>query len=114
MAKYYGKIGYIVTQETRPGVWEAIEIVKPFCGEQLNTKSKWQTSSHLNDNIDISNQLSIIADPFAYENFYNIRYVEYQGCKWQVTAVEIQRPRLILTIGGIYNGRDGQETSSPH
>lgn len=108
MAKYYGTIGYVITQETKPGVWEEKKIDKPFFGEQLNTKSKWQTSSHLNDNIDISMQLSIIADPFAYQNFHSIRYIEYQGCKWHVSAVEIQRPRLILTIGGVYNGGDDE------
>lgn len=103
MAKYYGKIGYALTKETAPSVWEEEIVEKPFCGEQLNTKSKWQTSSHLNDNIDITNQLSIIADPFAYQNFFNIRYVEYLGHKWKVNSVEIQRPRLILSIGGVYN-----------
>ena len=106
MAKFYGEIGYAITQETKPGVWEEILVKKHVCGEQLNTRSKWQTSNYLNDNIDISNQLSIVADPFAYQNFYNIRYVEYQGCKWKVTSVEIQRPRLILSIGGVYNDRD--------
>lgn len=106
MAKYYGEIGYAITQETRPGVTEEIIVAKPFCGEQLNTRSKWQTSSQVNDDIDISNQLSIVADPFAYQNFYNIRYIEFQGCKWKVTSVEIQRPRLILSIGGVYNGRN--------
>lgn len=107
--KYYGKIGYCITTETKPGVWEETYVEKSFFGEQLNTKSKWQTSSHLNDNIVISNQLSIVADPFAQQNFYNIRYIEYKGCKWKVEAVEIQYPRLILTVGGVYNGRN--ETS---
>lgn len=104
MAKYYGKIGYAISQETRPGVWEDKIIVKPFAGEQLNTRSKWNISSNKNDNIDIPNQLSIVADPFAYQNFYNIRYIEFLGCKWKVNSVEIQRPRLILSIGGVYNG----------
>lgn len=103
MAKYYGKIGYSLRQEAKPGVWEEIIVEKEFCGEQLNVRSKWQTSSHLNDNIDITNQLSIVADPFAMQNFYNIRYIQYLGCKWKVTAIEIQRPRLILTVGGVYN-----------
>lgn len=106
MAKYYGKIGYAISQETRPGVWEDKIIVKPFSGEQLNTRSKWDISSNKNDNIDIPNQLSIVADPFAYQNFYNIRYIEFLGCKWKVNSVEIQRPRLILSIGGVYNGRN--------
>jgi hypothetical protein len=103
MAKYYGKIGYSIRQETVPGVWEESIVEKPFCGEQTGVKSKWQTSSHLNDNIDIPNQLSIVADPFAMQYFYNIRYIEYLGCKWEVQSVEIIRPRLILSIGGVYN-----------
>jgi len=104
MAKYYGKIGYSIRQETVPGVWEESIVEKPFCGEQTGVKSKWQTSSNLNDNIDIPNQLSIVADPFAMQYFYNIRYIEYLGCKWEVQSVEIIRPRLILSIGGVYNG----------
>ena len=103
MAKYYGKIGYAIRRETVPSVWEEEIVEKDFCGEQLNVRSKWQTSSHLNDNIEITNQLSIVADPFAYQNFYNIRYIEYLGNKWKVTSVELQRPRLILSIGGVYN-----------
>ena len=103
MAKYYGKIGYAIRTETKPSVWEESIVEKSFCGEQVNVKSKWQTSSHLNDDIQITNQLSIVADPFAYQNFYNMRYIEYKGYKWKVEAVEVQYPRLILTIGGVYN-----------
>ena len=103
MAKYYGKIVYAIRTETKPSVWEESIVEKSFCGEQVNVKSKWQTSSHLNDDIQITNQLSIVADPFAYQNFYDIRYIEYKGHKWKVEAVEVQYPRLILTIGGVYN-----------
>ena len=103
MAKYYGKIGYAIRTETKPSVWEESIVEKSFCGEQVNVKSKWQTSSHLHDDIQITNQLSIVADPFAYQNFYNIRYIEYKGHKWKVEAVEVQYHRLILTIGGVYN-----------
>lgn len=113
MAKYYGKIGYAIRQETAPSVWEEKIVTKNFCGEQLNTKSKWQTSSHLNDNITITTQLSIVADPFAMQNFYNMRYAEYLGCKWKIEAVEIAYPRLILTIGGVYNDCDDGNDETP-
>ena len=64
-----------------------------------------QTADQLNDNVNIANQISIVADPFANQHFHNMRYVAYMGAKWKVTTVEVQRPRLILTIGGLYNGK---------
>ena len=58
----------------------------------------------INDDININNSISIVADPYAYENFHNMRYAILEGVKWKITNVEINRPRLILTIGGVYNG----------
>lgn len=104
MAKYYGNIGYIVTEETEPGIWEAQEIVRPYYGEQVRNTSKFQTSGGINDNIDVSNEISIVADPYANQNFCNMRYIEFMGTKWKITNVEVKYPRLILTIGGVYNG----------
>lgn len=104
MAKYSGKVGYIETVETKPGVWKPVETVRPHIGDWVRNTGSFQTSGGVNDNIDLSNELSIVADPFANEKFYAIRYIEYMGVKWKVTKVQIKRPRLILTIGGVYNG----------
>lgn len=106
MGKYFGKIGYSVTEQTRPGVWKERVTEREYYGELLrNTQRRYENGdSQVNENIVISNNISILADPFAYENFAHIKYAEYMGTKWIVNSVEVQYPRLILTLGGVYNG----------
>lgn len=103
MAKYYGKIGYAITEETTPGVWEEKIVERYYYGDVIKNFKRYQNSDHLNDNINISNRLSIIADPFAYNNFINIRYVKWLGSKWKIESAEVDYPRLLLDIGGVYN-----------
>lgn len=108
MAKYYGSVGYGVTSESEPhsGIYGIEEIVeRNYYGDTLKTISKWTINSDsINDNKTIGDpSLSIIADPYAMNHFSDIKYVTYMGVKWKVLSVEVQRPRLILTIGGIYN-----------
>lgn len=103
MAKYFGNIGFSVTRETLPGVWgEDIE-PKQYYGDVLKISRRWQTGESINDNIVVSNKISILADPFAFEHFQFIRWVEWQNQKWIVSDVEVEYPRLILSLGGIYN-----------
>jgi hypothetical protein len=104
MAKFYGVIGYAESVETKPGVWEEQITERMYFGELVRNTRKLQTSSgQLNDNVNITNEISIVSDPFAIQNFHTIRYVEYMGTKWKITNVEVQYPRLILTLGGVYN-----------
>ena len=104
MARYCGKIGYAVQSETAPGVWTEIIKERTYYGEVLRNSRRLQNSGSLNDDIEISNRLSIIADPYAYENFHNMRYAVYMGSKWKISDAEVERPRLILSLGGLYNG----------
>lgn len=104
MSKFYGPIGYITQKEISPGVWDEVVVEKSYRGDILQDTRRWQVSEHKNDNLTISNHLSIIADPFAYENSSTIRYVLWLGVRWKVDKIEIQRPRLILTLGEVYNG----------
>lgn len=104
MAKIYGKIGYGQTVETSDGVYEETITIRNYYGELLRNSRTLQSSDSVNDNINIANQISIIADPFANNNFHSMRYIEFMGSKWKITNVEVQYPRLILTIGGVYNG----------
>lgn len=104
MAKFYGAVGYAVTEESTPGVWEERIVERMYYGELIRNTRKLQTTEHLNDDINISNEISILADPFAYANFHSMRYVDFMGAKWKVMSVEVQYPRLILTVGGVYNG----------
>lgn len=105
MAKYYGAIGYAETSETRPGVWEERIIERNYYGELVRNTRRLQSSDKVNDDINVANEISILADPYANENFHSMRYVEFMGAKWKISNVEVQYPRLILTIGGLYNER---------
>ena len=104
MAKWFGKIGYANTVETSPGIYEEQITVRSYYGDVYRNTRLLQNSGSINENINISNQISIVAEPFAVQNFHMMRYVEYMGSKWKVSNVEVQYHRLILTVGGLYNG----------
>ena len=104
MNRWYGKVGYIETEEVEPGVWEEKEVVREYYGDFIKRYSKFKVSGDVNDDRDIFVELSIMADPYAELHFYSIRYAEFGGVKWKVNTVEPRRPRLILSLGGVYNG----------
>lgn len=106
MAKFYGAIGYGETVQTSPGVWEEVITRRNYRGDILQFTRRLESGNQLNDNINVNNKISIVADPFAYDHFFAMRYVEWMGTRWKVTNVEVQRPRLILTIGGEYNEQE--------
>lgn len=108
MAKFYGNIGYIKTVEVEPGIWEEQVIEQPSFGDITRNTSRYQSSGGVNDDININNNISIVADPFANENFQHMRYVVFMGTKWKITNVEVQYPRLLLTLGGVYNGEQAR------
>ena len=104
MGKWFGKIGYAVTEETTPGVWVEQITERNYYGDIIRNTRRLQTSDKLNDDINVSNEISIVADPFARDNFHAMRYIEFMGTRWKVSSVEVQYPRLILSLGGEYNG----------
>ena len=104
MNKWCGKVGYVETTEIEPGVWEEQETVRFYYGELVRNSSKFRTSGGVNDDKDVSVELSIVADPYADLHFRSIRYVEFGGVNWKVNSVEPRHPRLILALGGEYNG----------
>ena len=106
MAKFYGKIGYIDTVESEPGYWDEKAIEREYYGDITRNTSRYQNGGQVNDDIVINNILSIVADPYANKNFQHMRYVEWMGAKWKIINVEVQYPRLILTLGGMYNGKE--------
>ena len=103
MAKWYGQIGYVETVETEPGLWEERITERSYYGDLVSNRWKRQSSDSINDDINIANDISIVADPYANEHCSSMAYVEFMGAKWKITNVEVQYPRLILTIGGVYN-----------
>ena len=104
MAKFSGKIGFIETIEVEPGIWKPRTVERPYRGDLIRNYRTYQPTDSINDNINISNNISIIADPYANENSQYMKYVIFQGAKWKITNIDIQYPRMILTIGGVYNG----------
>lgn len=102
--KFYGKVGYAVQEETSQDVWEEKITEHTYKGDIIGNSKQTVSGENINNNVNVNNQISIVADPFAYEHFFGIRYIEWMGSLWTVTSVKIQRPRLILTIGGLYNG----------
>lgn len=105
MAKWFGKIGFANTIETSPGIWEEQITTHEYFGDVYRNTRRLQTTDQVNDDINISNEISILADPFANENFHSMRYAEFMGTPWKITNVEVKYPRLILTLGGCYNGK---------
>ena len=106
MAKWYGVIGYAESVQRTPGEWVDKITERNYSGDVIRNSSRWSTTSEsTNDDLNINNQISIIADQFAYQNFHTMKYVEFNGVKWKITSVDAsQRPRLILMLGGVYNG----------
>lgn len=113
MAKFYGRVGYVEVKETAPGVWEETPTERYYYGDVLRNTRRWETSEHLNDNLNINNSISIVADPYAYQHFFAMRYIRWMDSVWKITNVEVQRPRLILTIGGVYNGITDESSDNP-
>ena len=105
MAKFYGVIGYAVTKETAPGVWTEEIAEQSYYGDLTRNMRRLQDSGDLHDDINVANEISIVADPYANANFHSMRYVAFMGAKWKISKVEVQYPRLILTLGGVYNGK---------
>ena len=105
MARFAGKVGYAEQQETVPGVWEDVITEKQYRGDVLrNTASHKETPDSTNDELRVSNSISIVADAYALNHFFAIKYLRWQGACWKVDSVEVQAPRLILRIGGVYHG----------
>ena len=104
MGKVYGSIGYAELVETAPGVWVAQITERKCYGDVNRDVRRLQEANQVNDDINVSSEISIVADPYAYNHFHTMRYVEFMGAKWKISTVEPKPPRLILSIGGLYNG----------
>ena len=104
MSRWFGKVGYDNTADRGDDAWASHITEREYYGDVLKLYSRWETKTEKsNDDLRIGNSISIIADAYAYQSFHLIKYVEYMGSKWKVTSVEVQPPRLILTLGGVWN-----------
>lgn len=104
MAKFYGKVGYATTEETAPGVYSERITERHYYGDVTRNARRLEQGIGVNDDVNVTNTISIVADAYAYQRFFAIRYVEWMGVRWKVSNVDVQRPRLNLTLGGEYHG----------
>lgn len=104
MARFAGLVGFGVSTEIRPGVFKDVITERKYFGEVKRAALKVEEADKVNDDVSVTNSIEIVADAFASENIFAIRYVEWAGARWKVTSREIQHPRLLLRLGGVYNG----------
>ena len=104
MSKFAGLVGYVTQRETAPGVWTSEPIEKRMRGDIINAGHQFGTAEKVNDDVTLRLLISLVGDAYSYTNFASLRYIVYLGVKWKVESVQIARPRLILTLGGMWNG----------
>ena len=104
--KYFGKIGFDLGSHedpNRPGIWVEGIMEREYFGDVQKNYSRIESGESVNDNVNVSNTISILGDPFVNENIHSIRYAEFMGSKWKISTVDVEYPRLILTLGGAWN-----------
>ena len=104
MAKFYGEIGYGESVETSPGVWQDVITEKSYFGDVIRNSRQLKEAEGLNNDLSVGNSISIVADAYANEHFFAIRYIRWAGALWTVANVDVESPRLVLRLGGVYNG----------
>jgi len=112
MAKFYGEIGYGETVETSPGVWVDTIVEHSYYGDVVRNTRRLQEGEQLNNDLTVGNSIKIVADAYANAHFFAIRYIRWAGTLWTVSDVEVQSPRLLLRLGGVYNGQQAGTSGS--
>lgn len=110
--KFAGKVGFWVDEaEVDPGVWKSSIVERNYFGDVTLSYRRFQPSENQNDNFSTNSRVSILSDLYAQQNWTSIRYVVWNGAKLKVTSVEISYPRIVLEVGGVYNGEDPIESA---
>lgn len=114
MAKYAGMIGYGILVEKEGSIFDEEIIEKPYYGDTIRHSVRYEpTSDHLHDNVKLNDEISIVADDFAYQNTHRMRYATLNGVKWKISSISYGYPRLTLSLGGVYNGPEPAEEPAP-
>lgn len=102
--RYFGKVGYGESIETAPGVWEDQIVEYTYMGDVIRNTRRLDSGDKVNNDLSVGNSISIVADAYANEHFFAIRYIYWSGARWIVDDIEVESPRLVLRLGGVYNG----------
>lgn len=113
MAKFHGVVGYRESVETKPGVWQDHVIERKMFGDVVRNTRRLQEGEQLNNDLTVGNSISIVADAYASNHFFAMIFVEWAGALWTVSDVEVQSPRLLLRLGGVYNGPRASAEETP-
>lgn len=113
MARTSGVIGYGEQQNTAPGVWEDVIVERKYRGDVLRNSAGPQEGQKVNDDLTVGNSISVVASAYHREHFFNIRYISWQGALWKVSNVDVQMPRLIMRLGGLYHGPTAPVADAP-
>lgn len=113
MNRFYGLVGFVDTEETEPGIYEEVTKERSYYGDISRNARRFEAGGTVNGKVVANNTISIVADPYAFENFFKMRYIHWMGARWTITNIEVARPRLILTIGGEYHGVEEGSSENP-
>lgn len=111
MGKMYTKIGYAEQVEVERGIVKEEIVERPYVVEVIRLSRRMESSGYINDNVNVNNEFSVLADPYALNHFHNMRYIKLWGQPWIVNNVTVEYPRLKLTVGGVYNGDENGSTT---
>lgn len=104
MARFSGLVGYVIQKETTPGVWSPVEKPRKMKGDVISQTANNSSSEYLNDDVILNHRVSLIGDAYAFDNYYNIKWVKMDAQKWKVTNIEVKRPRITVSLGGVWTG----------
>lgn len=113
--KFYGAVGYVWTEETRPGIWVKKVEERIVYGDVLSNVRRWESDNDVNDDVTTTNRISVLADRFLCQHMGAMRYIDWNGTVWSIKSVELVRPRAIISLGGQYLGeyKNSEEESPP-
>lgn len=113
MAKMFTEIGYSETVKTAKGIFKETIVERSYAVEVTRLSKRWESSGYENDNLNVNNEFSVLADPYAIEHFHGLRYIMLWGQPWKIESVTVEYPRLKLTVGGVYNGKLPETSGNP-
>ena len=106
MARFHDKVGFLIPiDDQRTGLSTNRVVERPYYGKILEHTRRWESTEHVNDDLSISNQISITANDYAFKHMSCIAYVRFMGGYWKVSSVRIKGPEIVLTLGGVWNGQ---------
>lgn len=102
--KFYGKVGFGIMTEVDQDIHRDVITERPYRGDIKRDDLYIDGKKDVNPDLKISQLISFVMDAFAVEHYFNIRYVLWQGVRWNVTNISREPPRLVLRLGDKYNG----------